>query len=255
MARALGLKEDNPGSFIPETFRRDGGGAPGSGDPVPRTCLCNRTTRAACTFLELIGDEDCHAYWDVDRPHSPPLTGVEAEGIHAATLSASLAGIRLFLGERYGVRNVPDEDFLIAESCTPFKSSFHVILKRRMGGWGPLRARSEFFVTNVDPAALLLVPLAQGGPMHPPIVPSPLNPAVAGAALAWEEVNGVAAAASAPPPGQAAEAVWVAREAVRALEAAGCTSPTGPTAEGASPIPARCTTATTSPSVSCPLEV
>ncbi|KAK3254157.1 hypothetical protein CYMTET_36623 [Cymbomonas tetramitiformis] len=243
---------------------------------------CRRSTRAACTFLELIDDEDCHAYWDVDRPHSPPLPGVEAERIHAATLSASLAGIRIFLGERYGVRAVPDEAFLIAESCTPSKSSFHVILKRRMGGsagrrafaaqlalqaaatpgpmewvdlapygssqalralwcckdgaanwkrplqgWGPLRARSEFFVTNVDPSAPLLVPVAQGGPMRPPNMPSSCTPAIAGAALTWEEATSVAAAASAPPPEQAADAVRVAREAVRALEAAGVCRPPG----------------------------
>ncbi|KAK3245162.1 hypothetical protein CYMTET_45253 [Cymbomonas tetramitiformis] len=100
-------------------------------------------SREACSFFEVISDDSC-AYWDIDRkvelPEPVSLEALDAH--HRETLALSVAGIKAFLEREYvGQEDTPDEAFLVLGACTKEKSSFHVLLRKRLGG--PIE-RGEF---------------------------------------------------------------------------------------------------------------
>eukprot|EP00854_Cymbomonas_tetramitiformis_P003840 gene3840-4796_t len=100
-------------------------------------------TREGCSFFEVISGDSC-AYWDIDRRvELPEPVSLEALNVHhRETLALSIAGIKTFLERKYvGQHDLPDEAFLVLGACTKEKSSFHVLLRKRLGG--PIE-RGEF---------------------------------------------------------------------------------------------------------------
>ncbi|KAK3272955.1 hypothetical protein CYMTET_18783 [Cymbomonas tetramitiformis] len=93
-------------------------------------------TREGCSFFEVISGDSC-AYWDIDRRvELPEPVSLEALNVHhRETLALSIAGIKTFLERKYvGQHDLPDEAFLVLRACTAEKSSFHVLLRKRLGG-------------------------------------------------------------------------------------------------------------------------
>eukprot|EP00854_Cymbomonas_tetramitiformis_P023599 gene23599-28583_t len=89
-----------------------------------------------CSFYEVISGDSC-AYWDIDRkvelPEPVPLETLDAH--HRETLARSIAGIKAFLAREYvGQQDIPADAFLVLGACTAQKSSFHVLLRKRLGG-------------------------------------------------------------------------------------------------------------------------
>eukprot|EP00854_Cymbomonas_tetramitiformis_P001867 gene1867-2536_t len=93
-------------------------------------------TRDMCSFFEVISDDSC-AYWDIDRKVEllGPVTSELLDARHRETLALSIAGIKAFLEREYmGQQDIPDDAFMVLGACTAEKSSFHVLLRVRLGG-------------------------------------------------------------------------------------------------------------------------
>ncbi|KAK3279460.1 hypothetical protein CYMTET_12661 [Cymbomonas tetramitiformis] len=93
-------------------------------------------TRDMCSFYEVISDDSC-AYWDIDRKvELPRPTSPEALNMfHQETLALSVARIKAFLAREYvGQEDIPAEAFLVLGACTAEESSFHVLLRKQLGG-------------------------------------------------------------------------------------------------------------------------
>eukprot|EP00854_Cymbomonas_tetramitiformis_P008653 gene8653-10270_t len=91
------------------------------------------STPESCSLFELITG-DSWAYWDVDvKIREWDASSRRLERCHAEALDRAMEAICEFLGEEYGISRPHRGDFSVTQACTPAKSSFHVLLRRRLG--------------------------------------------------------------------------------------------------------------------------